>query len=132
LTLSASQPETLKLVALVTEGITQSQIEPGLWRYPLKLSSPPPLGWAPILRDRYRRSSWAHARTISVEGNCVIVDCLQRELQPIIDDLKPIIAETNVECDAQQQQFQAAEQQLQRERARQAQDHEDLAKRLKF
>ena len=62
---------------------------------PLQLSARPPLEWGPLLEAQYEHSPAGKKRTIKVVGAYIYVDCVPEELAAILEDLKPMVSQTN-------------------------------------
>ena len=91
--------EDLRIVSFDDSKVQVSRRGPPFKRLALVLSSEPPKGWASILQSKY--SAWTVDKRIEVAGCNVWVDCRPEDLQAVLDDLKPLIAQTNTELRAE-------------------------------
>ena len=87
--------EDLTIVDFDDSQVQSSRLAPSFKRMALVLSSAPPPGWGPMLQSKY------HLRyvdkRIEVSGRNVWVECQPENLQTVLDELKPLVAETNAE-----------------------------------
>src|SRR5207247_8068344 len=93
-----------KIVSFDDDNVLPSQKSPGLRRMPLRLSRQVPHEWARILQTQYSKSLSSNKRSIDVGGNCIYVECAPHELGAILQELKPMVAKTNGEYAALEEQ----------------------------
>ena len=55
-----------------------------------------------MLEARYAQSLSGNKRSIKVQGGSIYVDCVPEELPAILEDLKPMVLQTNEEYRAEQ------------------------------
>ncbi len=122
----------LKIVGFDPARVTSSQQGAGMRQMPLQLSARPPLEWGPLLEARYEHSFSGNKRTIKVLGAYIYVDCVPEELAAILEDLKPMVSQTNEAYRADLARQAAQRQKAETDAAVEKQRLEDVKKGLKF
>lgn len=87
--------DDLKIVDFDDSQVQSSRLAPSFKRMALVLSSAPPAGWGAMLQSKYHLRSVD--KRIEVAGRNVWVECQPENLQTVLDELKPLVAETNAE-----------------------------------
>jgi len=122
----------LKIVGFDPARVTSSQQGAGMRQMPLQLSARPPLEWGPLLEARYEHSFSGDKRTIKVIGAYIYVDCVPEELAAILEDLKPMVSQTNEAYRADLARQAAQRQKAETDAVAEKQRLEDVKKGLKF
>ena len=90
-------------------------------QYALILTPRPPADWANDFDQRWTQHYSMNKRRAWVVGGRLVVDCIESELQGLIDELKPIVAQTNAaHREAMKAQSEAAQHRAQAEADRKA------------
>lgn len=117
-------------------GLNDSRSAPSgrgiLVNFVLNLSDHPPADWSSYFEKAWKQSFSMRKRAVTQTGNTLTVECLQDELQGQIDDLKPIIAETNAAYAKWAAEREAERKRSADEVAKQRADISDLKGKLKF
>jgi hypothetical protein len=122
----------LKIVAYDPSRVRSSQQAAEMRQMPLQLSERPPVEWGPLLERQYEHSSSGNKRTIKVEGAYIYADCVPEELAAILEDLKPIVSQTNEAYRAELARRAAQRQKAETDAVAEKQRLEDVKKGLKF
>jgi hypothetical protein len=126
----------LKIVGFDPARVTSSQQGAGMRRMPLQLSERPPLDWGPLLEARYEHSfsgnKRTNKRTIKVVGAYIYADCVPEELAAILEDLKPMVSQTNEAYRADLARQAAQRQKAETDAVAEKQRLEEVKKGLKF
>jgi hypothetical protein len=85
-----------------------------------------------LLEARYEHSFSGNKRTIRVVGAYIYADCVPEELSAILEDLKPIVSQTNEAYRADLARQAAQRQKAETDAAAEKQRLEDVKKGLKF
>ncbi len=91
-----------------------------------------PLEWGPLLEARYEHTFSGNKRTIKIVGAYIYVDCVPEELAAILEDLKPIVSQTNEAYRADLARQAAQRQKAETDAVAEKQRLEDVKKGLKF
>jgi hypothetical protein len=122
----------LKIVGFDPARVTSSQQGGEMRQMPLQLSARPPLEWGPLLEARYEHSFSGNKPTIKVVGASIYVDCVPEELAAILEDLKPMVSQTNEAYRADLARRAAQRQKAETDAVAEKQRLEDVKKGLKF
>jgi hypothetical protein len=122
----------LKIVGYDPARVRSSQQAAEMRQMPLQLSARPPMGWGPLLEARYEHSFSGNKRTIKVEGAYIYADCVPEELAAILEDLKPMVSQTNETYRADLARQAAQQQKAETDAVAEKQRLEDVKKGLKF
>ncbi len=127
-----SQFNDLKIVGYDPARVRSSQKGAGMRQMPLQLSERPPVEWGPLLEARYEHSFSGNKPTIKVEGAYIYADCIPEELAAILEDLKPIVSQTNEAYRADLARQVTQRQKAETDAVAEKQRLEDVKKGLKF
>jgi hypothetical protein len=122
----------LKIVGFDPARVTSSQQGTEMRQMPLQLSARPPLEWGPLFEARYEHSFSGNKRTIRVVGAYIYVDCVPEDLAAVLEDLKPIVSQTNEAYRADLARQTAQRQKAETDAVAEKQRLEDVKKGLKF
>ena len=122
----------IKIVAFEEDNVLPSQKRPGLRRMPLRLSAQAPHEWGRLLERRYASSLSSNKRSIDVGPDRIYVDCPPHELGDILEELKPMVEETNREYAASDEQRRRKQERSDQAAIEERDEMLEIKKRLNF